>query len=195
MAKVPTASGRTRDPLISSASSPASLHSRPASGPRCADSTSRARSARDPSLPAIRISPPRASLSSSATSSCLALTSFVGKLSPRRSDSCRTPFPSIRSTHFEPLQVNQSGAGSTVPVATRSSRLPSSSESSSYAVTSIPARKATGRPSGSRHVSSCDRHKMSPNNPLKSARTRLGMGISNYPMPQPIGCSACSSRC
>jgi len=90
-----------------------------------------------------------------------------------KSDSCITPSRSICRIQREPRQLSSSGEGSTIPEATRSSRFPCSSASSSNTVRTIPLRKFTTIPWASTHVSSCDRQSISPNNPLKSARTRI----------------------
>jgi hypothetical protein len=99
---------------------------------------------------------------------------FFERRSFLKSDSCLTPFRSILSTHREPRQASDSGDGSTVPEAIRSSLFPCSSASASRAVRIIPACKETRFPSVSSQVSSWERHSNSPNNPLKSARTRIG---------------------
>src|SRR5579864_5532059 len=94
----------------------------------------------------------------------------------RRSDSCLTPLSSILNTQRDPLQRSHSGDRSTIPEARRSSRLPCSSTSSSNAVTDIPARSNTSLPSASKQVSLCDKQRISPNNPLKSAFSRIALG-------------------
>ena len=91
---------------------------------------------------------------------------------PRSSDSLRTPSPSILRTHFEPRHRSDSGAGSTTPLATRSSRSPRSFASSSNAVTTIPASSFMVSPASSMQVSSCERQRIVPKNPLTSARRR-----------------------
>ena len=97
----------------------------------------------------------------------------VDHVAPRISDSWRTPLRSILKIHFEPRHCSQSGACSTTPVAIRSSRFPAASASSSKAVTIIPAWRCTRSPASSLHVSSCERHRISPKSPLKSARSRI----------------------
>src|SRR2546429_5813822 len=79
----------------------------------------------------------------------------------------------MRRTHLEPLHWSQSGDGSTIPVARSSSRCPCS-ESSSEAVKGLPGRSSSSAPVSSVQVGPCDRHRSSPNSPLKSARTLEG---------------------
>jgi hypothetical protein len=90
----------------------------------------------------------------------------------RRSDSCRTPLPSIRSTHRDPCRASEGGDGSTTPEANNSSLLPCSSASSSNAVRLMPSRRVTGSPRSSGAVSPWDKQSISPKRPLKSALTR-----------------------
>ncbi len=98
------------------------------------------------------------------------------------SDSDLTPLSSSFSTHCEPRHCSHSGDGSTVPVATRSSRFPCSSASSSNAVSDWPANSVTSAPERSVQVGPCDRHSTSPKRPLKSARTHCDLGVRRLPL-------------
>jgi len=74
------------------------------------------------------------------------------------------------NTHREPKHASSFGELSTEPESTRYEGT-SSKVSSSKAMTRRPSESSTGEPFGSLHGSPCERHRRSPNNPLKSART------------------------